>query len=75
MENRKYHGIPVMYLVLLVIVPSTFAVSCENMVRLADLQDIIKNQTKLIQQQGQVIEEQRKVMKSLAIGKRKYLYC
>ena len=63
-----------MYLVLLVIIPGTFAVSCENMVRLADLQDIIKNQTKLIRDMGQVIEDQRKVMKSLVTGKRRYLY-
>ena len=35
-------------LVLLVMFPGIFAVSCENMVRLADLQDIIKNQTELI---------------------------
>ena len=35
-------------LVLLAVFSSTFAASCENIVRLADLQDIIKNQTKLI---------------------------
>ena len=74
MENRKYNGIPVMCLVLWVIVPSTLAVSCKNMVRLADLQDIIKNQTKLIRDMGQVIDDQRKVMKSLATGKRRCLY-
>ena len=38
----------VLCIVLLVMFPSTFAVSYENMVRLADLQDIFKNQTKLI---------------------------
>ena len=35
-------------LVLLAMFSGTFAASCENMVRLADLQDIIRNQTKLI---------------------------
>ena len=35
-------------LVLLAMFSGTFAASCENMVRLADLHDIIRNQTKLI---------------------------
>ena len=35
-------------LVLLAVFSSAFAASCENLVRFADLQDIIKNQTKMI---------------------------
>ena len=35
-------------LVLLAMLSGTFAIRCENVVWLADLQDIIKNQTKLI---------------------------
>ena len=39
-----------------VLLPYTHAATCENVVRLADLQDIIKNQTKLIQEQRKMIE-------------------
>ena len=49
------------YLVVLSVLFPTFAANCENMVRLADLQDIIKNQTKLIHNMVQVIEAQVKV--------------
>ena len=61
------------YLVLLVMFARIFADSCENMVRLADLQDIIKNQTELIQEQkraneeiGQVVEDQKNMIKKQA---------
>ena len=50
-------------LVLLVMFPRIFADSCENKVRLADLQDIIKNQTKLIREQKQVNQELSQVVK------------
>ena len=35
-----------------------YAASCENVVRLTDLQEIIENQTKPIEDQRQVIENQ-----------------
>ena len=47
---------------LWLIPPSIFVASCENIVRLADLQDTIKNQTKLIEEQGRVIEDQKNVI-------------
>ena len=60
----KYIDIVVIFLVISVNVQTTFAVSCENIVRLADLKDIIRNQTKLIQQQGQVIEDQKSMLEN-----------
>ena len=51
---------------LLVISPTTFAASCENIVRLADLQEIIKNQTKLIEDLYKVIADQKKVIENQA---------
>ena len=44
--------------------PSIFAVSCENKIRLADLQDIIKNQTRLIQDQRQINKDQENMIKT-----------
>ena len=62
MIYSKYFDFAMICLLLSVNVPSTSSVSCENMVRLADLQDIIKNQTKLIRDQRQVNDDQRKVV-------------
>ena len=62
MIYRKYFDFAMICLLLSVNVPSTSSVSCENMVRLADLQDIIKNQTKLILEQRQLNDDQRKVI-------------
>ena len=52
-------------LALCVIFPSILAASCENMVRLADLQDIIKNQTKLIESQAKFMENQTRLYEQL----------
>ena len=56
----------VISLVLLITFPSTFTASCENMVRLADLQEIIKNQTKLIRDMEQVIAVQKGMIENMA---------
>ena len=62
------------------IVPGTSAASCENIVRLADLQDIIRNQTKVNHEQQLVIENQAKLnselmttVEKLNTGKMEYL--
>ena len=55
-------------LLLLFLFSSTFAASCENKVRLADLQDIIKNQTKLIGNMEHVIEDQKNLIENQAIS-------
>ena len=65
MTFKKYVEIPMLCLVLSVLFLTTFAASCENVVRLADLQEIIRNQTKLIHHLGQVIENQNKLNKDL----------
>ena len=62
MKITKSFSIAIVCVVLLVIFPSTHEASCENKVRLADLQGIIKNQTKLIEDQRQVNEEMREVI-------------
>ena len=55
-------------LVLLVPFATTLAASCENKVRLADLQDVIKNQTKLIGNMEHVIEDQKNLIENQAIS-------
>ena len=45
-------------IILWISASGTYAASCENVVRLTDLQAIIKNQTKVIEDQRQVIENQ-----------------
>ena len=62
MIGRRY--IAVICIALGILVPATFAASCDNMVRLADLQDIIKDQTKLIQEQGRVIDDQKNMLEN-----------
>ena len=42
------------------------ASSCGLVVKLADLQDIIKNQTKLAEAQTQVIEDQKRMIEKQA---------
>ena len=44
--------------------PNIIATSCENIVRLADLRNIMKNQTKLIQDQGRVIDDQKNMLEN-----------
>ena len=51
------------YLILLTMLPTKFTASCGNVVRLADLQDIINNQTELIRDQKQANEELHQVVK------------
>ena len=69
MIYRKYIGIVVICLVIWDNVSSTSYASCENMVRLADPQDIIKHQTNLIEQQGQVIEDLQRRLQRVTTGK------
>ena len=57
--------ISVICLLLSTIVQNTFAASCENKIRLADLQDIIKNQKKLIGDMRQVIEDQKNTIENM----------
>ena len=69
MIYRNHIDIVVICLVIYDNVPSISTASCENMVRLADLQDIIRNQTKMIQQQGQVIEDLQRRLQYVTTGK------
>ena len=69
MIYRTYIGIVVICIVTWDNVSSISAASCENMVRLANLQDIIKNQTNLIEQQGQVIEDLQRRLQRVTTGK------
>ena len=80
MIYRKYFDIAMICILLSVNVPSIYSISCENMVRLPDVQDIIKNQTKLMQEQRQIIENQAKLnselmttVETLKTGKMEYL--
>ena len=56
--------INVICLILVAMFPDTFAVSCENNIRLADLQYIIKNQTNLIEDQKNTIENMTKIIEN-----------
>ena len=53
-------------LVFWTMVPNILASSCELIVRIADLQDIIKNQTKAAEAQTQVIKDQKQMLKNQA---------
>ena len=65
MKIIKSFSIAIVCVILLVIFPSTHEASCENKVRLADLQGIIKNQMRLIEEQRRVNEEQRETNEAL----------
>ena len=56
----------IFWLVFLAKVPNTLASSCDLIVRVADLQDIINNQRKVAESQTQVIEDQKQMIKNQA---------
>ena len=61
---RKYTDIPMVYLVLWAMLLETSADSCKNIVRLADLNKTIQNQTRLMRDLEQVVQDQRKVIEN-----------
>ena len=54
-----------------VLVSNTLAVkTCENIIRMVDLQDLIRNQKNVIEEQRKIIQDQNSMIEQLKTGER-----